>query len=331
MEVIIMIIIFVTVFVLIWSRKHSYYGKGRHIETISEPANLSATSKMLALLHVPFIDKVNVHMYTCDHRGTTLSIHDTQVFIPPGALPDGVIVHIEMGVVLHGPYKFPDGYQPVSPILWFCIKEDVELLIPVVYTLPHVITDIDSVTITFVKANHQIHKNHYDFEVLPRADMDFNNTGYGSLTSKHSCFLCIVAGKSSKVTNCLALKKGYFIHLLTERINSSSYRILFICTYFLKTCFEVSTQYATYDSYVRCIVLHMQALRMMYPKDEYEHFRTINFHFASFEEHKSWLRRWKHQREPCLLIKQVETSSPNSLARIEVKRKVQNVSLCCPN
>jgi hypothetical protein len=193
----------------------------------------------LALADVSFIDEVCVH--TCDHYGVTLSKYDVQVLIPPGAVPKGAIVHIEMGVALYGPYKFPDGYQPVSPILWFCIREDVELLIPVVYTLPHVITNIDSVNLKFVKAKRQTHKNHFDFEVLPSADMHFKIPGYGSLTSKHACFLCIAAGNSSKVTKNLALKKGYCLHFLIKRIDSSSYRILLICTYFLETCFEVST------------------------------------------------------------------------------------------
>ena len=180
---------------------------------------------------VSFVDYTSA--YTFDHHGTTVSIHDIEVTVPPGAIPEGIIVHIEMGVALYGPFSFPENRQPVSPILWFSIKEDVELLLPITYKVPHVIADIGSVNLMFVKAKHTSrHRNHFTFEEIPDAEISTSEPGYGSIISEHRCFLCIAAGK----TKNLALKKKYSLHVITKRKDSE---ILLACTYFLKTCFEV--------------------------------------------------------------------------------------------
>jgi adenylosuccinate synthase len=81
-----------------------------------------------------------------------------------------------------------------------------------------------------------------------------------------------------------------------------------------------------------CLQIHYcvaQALRKTYPKDEYKHFRKIPIQFASYEERSPclrWLRGWRHQQEPCLLVRRLKTSSRNLLAHIEVKKKVRFAS-----
>ena len=222
-------------------------------EPLIMSAQLNCSEKTVALLpqhlpykstallkKVPFIE--GIRSYSCDHHGATLSIHDITVTIPPGAIPDEVTAHIEMGVALYGPFKFPDNCQPVSPILWFCILEDIELLLPLTYRLPHVIIDMSEVNITFAKTNHLTYQNSmkrdvFTFEPVCIGESDFaRESGYGYLSSKHCCFLCLSA---ENVTKDIALKKGYCLHILIENISPSSYRILLIFTYFLKTCFEV--------------------------------------------------------------------------------------------
>ena len=189
-------------------------------------------------------------MYTCDNRGTKICISDVRVTIPPGAVPDGVVINIEMGVALYGPFKFPDNHQQVSPILWFCIREDVQLLLPISFKLPHVVTDTSLIKLFFAKANHTeytydstMKREMFIFKTLTDEKSNFTNcnlaereSGYGYLSAKHHCFLCIEAQISKK----LALEKGFCLHTLIKKINSSSYNILFLCTYFLQTCFFVS-------------------------------------------------------------------------------------------
>ena len=191
------------------------------------------------LQDVPFVEEIS--SYTCDDRGATLSIHDITVTIPPGAIPDEVTAHIEMGVALYGPFKFPDNCQPVSPILWFCIQEDIELLLPLTFRLPHVIADLSQANITFAKTNHITYQDSakrdvFTFERVSNGELDFaKESGYGILSSKHCCFLCL----NAEITKDLALEKGYCLHILIENRSPASYRILLIFTYFLKTCFEV--------------------------------------------------------------------------------------------
>ena len=180
-----------------------------------------------------------IKTYTCDQLGDELTADDITVTIPPGAIPEGATVHIEMGVALYVPFQFPDNHQPVSPILWFCIKEDMEPLLPVTYKLPHMITDISRVKLTFAKAGHTDNPN---FELLHHNNANFtpsnphtNEYGYGVLSTKHCCYLCIGA-----YTQGQALKSGYCLHTLIKKEDDSHYQILLLCTYFLKTCFEVS-------------------------------------------------------------------------------------------
>lgn len=191
---------------------------------------------------VPFIEEIS--SYTCDHHGAMLSIHDITVTIPPGAIPHEVTAHIELGLALYGPFKFPDNCQPVSPILWFCIQEDIELLLPLTFRLPHVIADLSQASITFAKSSHHTYQDStkrdiFTFEPVYDGESDFKKeAGYGYLSSKHSCFLCLNA---ENITAEIALQKGYCLHILTENKSPNSYRILLVFTYFLKTCFEVKT------------------------------------------------------------------------------------------
>ena len=199
-------------------------------------------TKSTALLqNVPFIEEID--SYSCDFHGATLSIHDITVTIPPGAIPDEITAHIEMGVALYGPFKFPNNCQPVSPILWFCIQEDIELLLPLTFRLPHVIADISRANITFIKADHityqdSVKRDMFTFQPVLDGESDFTReSGYGYLSSKHCCFLCLNA--ENNITKDLALKKGYCLHILIENRSPASYRILLFFTYFLGTCFEV--------------------------------------------------------------------------------------------
>ena len=217
------------------------------------------------LQDVPFVEKIS--SYTCDHRGSTLSIHDITVTIPPGAIPDEVAAHIEMGVALYGPFKFPDNCQPVSPILWFCIQEDIKPLLPLSFRLPHVIADLSQANITFAKAGHHhtyrdsMKRNMFTFEPVNIGESDFTReSGYGYLSSKHCCFLCLSA---ENITQDLALQKGYCLHILTENRSPASYRILLIFTYFLRTCLEVCDIYYICISstvYTHCCLIYCNNL-----------------------------------------------------------------------
>ncbi len=189
-------------------------------------------------LQVPFVN--GIREYTCDKDGGTLSHDDIEVTIPPGAIPDGMTAHIQMGVALHGPFEFSDGYQQVSPILWFWIKEDIELLLPLEFKVPHVLTDVTGIELTFSKADHKnytlcANKNRV-FSFQPMTETITTDCGYGILSAKHCCYLCILA----KIEKNILMRRGFCLHTLIEKNPPHSHRIIHLCTYFINTCLIVS-------------------------------------------------------------------------------------------
>lgn len=80
-------------------------------------------------------------MLICDHCGTEYIIddHDITLRIPEGAVPVGESIKFEIGVVLYDPFIFPENTRPISPIVWLCIQEDIELkkVKPIQLILPH--------------------------------------------------------------------------------------------------------------------------------------------------------------------------------------------------
>lgn len=186
----------------------------------------------------------------CDEYKKELRIDDICITFPSGAIPAGVTAHVEIGVALHGPYSFPDGYQPVSPIIWLCIQEEFELLVPISIELPHMVMDIEGMGLTFAKANHL--KYCYDstngskvfvFKNVTGGTSFFTNlteetaveSGYGILHVKHCCLYCILAKKSPTLEKNI----GYCLHTFIEE-KSQSCHILHICTYYLKLCLKAS-------------------------------------------------------------------------------------------
>ena len=170
---------------------------------------------------------------------------DIAVTIPAGAIPPGVTAHIELGVTLYGPFVFPKDYQPVSPIIWLCIKEKIKLSLPIVVRLPHMIEDVNMVRLSFAKANHEYgydsvqNKEVYFFEHLTDGESTFTNPtedcGKGILCIDHCCLYCSVA----KISPILARSKGYCLHTLIESKSPSQCRIVHVCTFFLRQCFKV--------------------------------------------------------------------------------------------
>ncbi len=185
-------------------------------------------------------------LHKCDVRGSSLRVDDIEVTIPPGAIPPGETVHVEMGVALYGPFSFAENYHQVSPVLWFCTQENVDFLLPVKFKLPHVFMDRIGVKLSFAKAYHSpSQKGAFSFteENSDTPSMFvFGEKPYGILTSKHCCFLCIkdeVDSNSVKLKD-LCTQRGYCLHILVKKKDAFTYKIVVTCTYFLQTCIRVS-------------------------------------------------------------------------------------------
>ena len=221
------------------------------IETLHCPSRMeipthSSHSESTAM--VPFLDEVDV--LKCDSSGKefTNTDHDITLRVPEGAIPDGVTVHIEAGVALHGPFQFPPGTRPISPIVWFCMQEDVPLLKPVEVILPHFLQHWKNLQLGFLKADHSTYttddgEKRYMFRPV-NDPMEFhfeNGRGFGVLSTKHFCSLCI---HTSNITRDQLISEAQYC--LTEVIPYSwpsmpiDVPLHFCVTFFLKTCFEVS-------------------------------------------------------------------------------------------
>ena len=188
-------------------------------------------------------------MFECDYDGMehTIEEHDITLRIPEGAVTKGEKIHIEIGVVMYGPFAFPENTRPISPILWLCfVNKDIALKKDFQIILPHFLTGLTTEElhyhqVGFVKANHNqkyacTSKNGqivYEFEVCETQTLFASSGGksYGILKSDHCCFYCLQA----KQTPELARNVGYCL----ARIESLSSEIFFVTSFFLKSCVKV--------------------------------------------------------------------------------------------
>ena len=119
--------------------------------------------------------------------------------IPEGAIPERERLTVDVGVAFFGPFQFPEGLRPVSPVLWVCVRDNpnFRFLKPFTVTLPHILDlendeDIQSMGLTFLKAHHN--KNSEGrYEFMPTdGEMDFiTSNKTGTLKSTHFCSFCI--------------------------------------------------------------------------------------------------------------------------------------------
>ena len=146
---------------------------------------------------VPFLSQVEYF----DHNSSGCEYysydHGITLRIPGDAIPSGMVIHLEVPVALYGPFQFPDGSCPFSPILWWCIQENVDLRKLIDIILPHFLTDLNF-GIHFAKADHKQYATdesgqNYVFEPLETAFIAYKerNQNYGILSTQHCCYLIV--------------------------------------------------------------------------------------------------------------------------------------------
>ena len=202
------------------------------------------SQKNASLLLVPYMDPVEVVM--CDNMGGEFysSTHDFGFAIPEGAIPEGDSINIEVGVTLTGPFDFPQGSKPVSPIVKLCVQQqpNFQFLKPVEVVLPHYL-DLSSeeynseLQIGFLKAGHTLKDNQgYKFEQMDLSNTHFKHE-YGILRTNHFCYLCI--GEASGVTRETTAEASFYLLGYQIMLNPTEWRVYFCVAYFLATCVEV--------------------------------------------------------------------------------------------
>ena len=180
----------------------------------------------------------------CTHEGHTYydDHNDIGLEIPMGAIPLGTSISIDIGVALYGPFQYPEGFRPVSPVFWICIRDQKlsQFLKPFTVTIPHFLNlecpeDISSLGLTFLKAEHEMNSHQmYQFHPADGSMYLEHKKKHGVLQTTHFCSLCIASRDSMD-----AIKKANFCisavvpHKIAVDQSAHAY---FFLTFLLETC-----------------------------------------------------------------------------------------------
>jgi len=193
--------------------------------------------------NVHFMDDIEV--LHCDSNGGRYynSLHDIHVEVPKGAVPEGMLVKLEVGVALFGAFLFPAGMKAVSPILWLCTHpKEFMFLLPIEVKLPHCLQltsheDITSLQLGFLKGGHNSDdKGNIPFRYFDQATFQ-PHSSYGTIHIKHFCYLCLTAKSLQFFSKALF----YLIKVVPRPIYSCTWDINFCVVMFLDTCYQVSS------------------------------------------------------------------------------------------
>ena len=180
------------------------------------------------------------------------------ISVPPGAVPKGATITLKYGVVPHGgfsQFQFPEGMNPVSPIVSVQSTTKQKFFKPIDIAMPHFInceTPDDCNQLAVFKACHTTGENGmptYRFEEMPKENLSLfsvrnkvNGTimPYAAYSADHCCYWCI-GTYSKKVTDkamfCLVEARPK----PTEELKESMELTIHYCLpYYLPTCLKVN-------------------------------------------------------------------------------------------
>ena len=104
-----------------------------------------------------------------------------------------------MGVTVFGPFCFPKGLRPVSPVLHIhCTEKKLNHMKPVKITIPHFLNiddeeDVKHLGLTFLKADHN---SQYNFKPA-KGECDFQNL-HRTIQTTHLCSFFIACKSISE-------------------------------------------------------------------------------------------------------------------------------------
>ena len=222
-----------------------------------ESGGAASTTGQLKNLHVPAQDRIvppcvkpTATLPHCTSQGIEYNDewNDFTLKIPQGAIPEGESLTIDIGVALYGPFQYPEGLRPVSPVFWICVRDKkyFNFLKPVEVTLPHFLTldgeeDVQSLGLIFLKGDHEIGwKQKTHFQQAEGTALFRPGSDYGVLHTHHFCYLCITSKKSKET-----IRKAKFCMFATIPRRFSTHKptyAFFFVTFFLKTCLETIRQ-----------------------------------------------------------------------------------------
>ena len=166
--------------------------------------------------------------------------HGVIIIIPKNAVPWDMVAHLEVAVLMYGPFVYLQDKAPISPVLWICFQEDVQLQKPLEIHLPHFLNlssgNVLDEQVIVGKAAHKLNsKQEFVFEELLNVPVELGPNSRGIFNTNHCCCLCLHAGK--KVVED-PHNSSYCVNIIED--NEEMKHIYNYClTFKHKTCFKV--------------------------------------------------------------------------------------------
>ena len=181
------------------------------LEMVTHTDNLSmdVTESTNAAKQIPEYMTLITTLSDCTSEGRkfTDDVNDFSLEIPEGAIPEGERLTIDVGVALFGPFQFPEGLRPVSPVFWVCVRDNPNFQFskPVTVTIPHFLNlendeSIKSLGLTFLKASHNTDPEGVINFLPTDGKIHFQpSSKFGVLQTNHFCSLCIACKDKPEV------------------------------------------------------------------------------------------------------------------------------------
>ena len=216
-----------------------------HLETYSLPV-VKKYFHFADALELSFLQPIEVITLTSKGNIVTNDKEGITVHVPDDAVPVGKQLHIEVGSAMYGNLSFPKGMHPVSPILWICPQDEMDLLKPFKITLPHTVKYEEGVTeLFFLKACHSkelpidMSTRFNELEVFNFEEMthhkgiEFNERN-ASIYTKLFCCVCIAENVRRPT------KKRYLLHRTQPCYrNTREFAVDYCITFDMQTCVQV--------------------------------------------------------------------------------------------
>ena len=128
--------------------------------------------------------------------------YDVHLQLPQEALKESMSLEVAFAPFSHtGPFVFPEGMVPISPIVWFCSDPQKKFAEPAIIQLPHCFmckSLEDSSLLYVLKAEHQdisVDENGQtiiEFKAVSQTQSDFPlDSQHGTLKDNHFCMYCV--------------------------------------------------------------------------------------------------------------------------------------------
>ena len=181
---------------------------------------------------------------TSEGKVFTDETNDFSLEIPEGTIPEGQRLTIDVGVALFGPFQFPEGLRPVSPVFWVCIRDNASLQFPkpATVTIPHFLNlenddDIQSLGLTFLKADHNTDPEGVLKFFPSNGKISFQpSSKFGVLQTSHFCSLCIGCDDKKEVLTKTDFCLTSVVPTLAVSRGTKQYAFFFITFSNLSTC-----------------------------------------------------------------------------------------------